>query len=63
MPKNLRFKVFKSKKLAVKKYSKFMNDLVGDSDKTEYKYNYNWPYDFFSLVEMARIKLGLGFKE
>lgn len=63
LPKNLRFKVFKSKKLAVKKYSKFMNDLVGDSDKTEYKYNYNWPYDFFSLVEMARIKLGLGFKE
>ena len=30
-----------------------------NKEKPAYLYNYNWPYDYFSLVEMAKIDAGI----
>ncbi len=69
MPTNLKWMVFKIKKKAVKNYfsktaSKAGDGLEDSRYKFEFKiagrtkeldYSYNWPYDFFSLVEMVKI--------
>ena len=51
--------VFKVKKRASKSYEKFRRSLVTDdtsaiSDSIG-DYSYNWPYDYFSLVELVKI--------
>ncbi|HAI37799.1 MAG TPA: hypothetical protein DCM40_06580, partial [Maribacter sp.] len=51
--------VFKVKKRASKSYEKFRKSLVTDdtsaiSDSIG-DYSYNWPYDYFSLVELVKI--------
>jgi hypothetical protein len=66
--KDLRWLVFKVKQKAEKSYynvtvstsddDKFRFDFdIGESNSsvTVPKYSYNWPYDFFSLVELAKI--------
>ena len=69
MPEKLRWMVFKVKKKAVKNYYSKVASKSGDNlDDNRYKfefrvagrkqeldYSYNWPYDFFSLVEMVKI--------
>ena len=65
----LQWMVFKVKKKAVKNYFSKTASKAGDNlDDPRYKfqfeiagrtkemeYSYNWPYDFFSLVEMVKI--------
>lgn len=65
LPKNVKFKIFKIKKRASINYY----DLTDDSsDDTRFRfdfansskpfYSYNWPYDYFSLVELVNIEAG-----
>ena len=65
----LQWMVFKVKKKAVKNYFSKIASRSGDNlDDQRYKfefeiagrtlqtpYSYNWPYDFFSLVELVKI--------
>ncbi len=69
MPSKLQWMVFKVKQKAVKNYFSKVASKHGDSldDKRfkfefevagrtkELDYSYNWPYDFFSLVELVKI--------
>jgi len=55
----IRWMVFKVKKRAKKDYEKYRRSLV-TSDTSALPaeigpYSYNWPYDFFSLVELVKI--------
>lgn len=64
LPEDIRWMVFKVKKKAEIDYSKvtfdisddpaFSKDLYTAGQKPK-KYSYNWPYDFFSLVELAKV--------
>ena len=69
LPSKLRWMVFKVKQKAVKNYFSKVASKHGENlDDKKYKfefevagrtreldYSYNWPYDFFSLVEMVKI--------
>lgn len=67
LPKNVRWMVFKVKKKANTNYWKTTADSQDDDrfkfdfvvGKKDPEYSYNWPYDYFSLVELARIEGGL----
>lgn len=72
MPNNLRWLVFKVKKKAEKNYFNItattkdderfnFNKIIGRETGTDV-YSYNWPYDYFSLVEMAKVELKLDYK-
>ena len=58
---DLRWMVFKVKKRAATDYSRFVKKgLIDDtseivSNTLDAKYSYNWPYDYFSLVELVKI--------
>ena len=52
--------VFKVKKRSKKSFEKFRRSLVAE-DTTAFKenvgdYSYNWPYDYFSLVELIKLE-------
>ena len=55
----IQWMVFKVKKKAKKDYNKFRRSLVTDDTdafrRSIGKYSYNWPYDYFSLVELVKI--------
>jgi len=51
VPSDIRWIVFKVKKKARKSYS----DVVNLTSKDDQDYGYNWPYDYCSLVEMAKL--------
>ena len=71
IPDNTRWIVFKIKRRSASNYFKMTADSKDDhrfnflnyieNDEME-RYNYNWPYDFFSLVELAKVeaKIGIG---
>ena len=62
--------VFKVKKKAEKSYFNATANAQDDSRFTfkfdvgqkEPEYNYNWPYDFFSLVELAQVETNITLK-
>jgi len=70
LPSKVQWMVFKVKQKAVKNYFSKVASKSGDNiDDDRYKfeftiggsktlldYSYNWPYDFFSLVEMVKIE-------
>tara|TARA_Y100000593_G_scaffold94333_1_gene192925 strand:- start:3854 stop:6718 length:2865 start_codon:yes stop_codon:yes gene_type:complete len=55
----IRWMVFKVKKRAQKSYDKYRRSLVTEDTsafpETVGDYSYNWPYDYFSLVELVKI--------
>ena len=69
LPKYTRWMVFKVKRKAEMNYSSlFKNqlddprvDIKSSSKEKALPYNYNWPYDFFSLVELARLEANVEF--
>ena len=72
LPNYTRWMVFKVKQKAEKSYFNVTSDQK-DDNRFAFKfknseeplvptYNYNWPYDFFSLVELAEIDAGIEFK-
>ena len=64
LPSNVRWLVFKVKKLAAINYfEKTADSKDDDRFKFDFKvgvkapdYSFNWPYDYFSLVELAQIE-------
>jgi hypothetical protein len=64
LPNNVRWMVFKVKKKANINYYKLTADTSDDSlfsfdgsiKGFTTPYSYNWPYDFFSLVELAQVE-------
>ena len=72
MPDDLRWLIFKVKRKAKINYfditsttkddSRFnFNKIIGREQGTDI-YSYNWPYDYFSLVELAKVELKLDYK-
>ena len=64
---DVRWMVFKVKKRAQKNFERFRrsmitSDLTGFEADTIGPYSYNWPYDYFSLVELASIEEGVQYK-
>ena len=59
-----RWMLFKVKKKAEQSYYNVTADTYDDErfrfevgrSKIKPKYNYNWPYDFFSLVELIQVE-------
>ena len=72
LPSYTRWMLFKIKKKAEKSYFNVTADASDDSRfKFKFKngeepetpaYNYNWPYDFFSLVELTKLDASVEFK-
>ena len=69
LPKYTRWMVFKVKRKAEMSYDNLFNNNLNDprvdvdsfgSEKPP-AYNYNWPYDFFSLVELAKLETNIEF--
>jgi hypothetical protein len=67
IPSDIRWMVFKVKKKASADYFEMAKDSREDSrfkfdfkvGKKKPEYSYNYPYDFFSLIEMAKIESGI----
>jgi len=64
---DVRWMVFKVKRRAKKNFERFRRSML-TSDLTGYEsdpigpHSYNWPYDYFSLVELAKIDEGVQYK-
>jgi len=73
LPTDTRWMVFKIKRKAEKSYYAITADSQDDtrfafefnlgSEKVVPNYNYNWPYDFFSLVELGKLDAEIGFEK
>jgi len=61
--KQLRWMIFKVKQRAKNVYSNITADITDSPNPYEktpdHDYSYNWPYDYCSLVELAKIEAGL----
>jgi hypothetical protein len=73
LPSELKFLVFKVKKKAEYNYfnvtattkddNRFQfNKIIGRKQGTDI-YSYNWPYDYFSLVELAKLDIKINYKK
>jgi len=70
LPSDMRWLIFKVKRRARKNYFQLFDKskekgLESDVDTLIKDYNYNWPYDFFSLVELAKfdVEWAIGKKD
>jgi hypothetical protein len=55
LPTDIRWMMFKVKQRAKKSYS----DVINMTNKDEQEYGYNWPYDYCSLVELAKLDVDI----
>jgi hypothetical protein len=55
----IQWMVFKVKERANKSY----NNLMYGKEKEEIDFSYNWPYDFFSLVELVKMEAEVEFSD
>jgi len=72
-PEDMKWMVFKVKRRAEKNYfavtadstddSRFKFEFDIDSEKTTPDYSYNWPYDFFSLIELVKMEAQVDIRE
>ena len=70
LPENIRWMIFKIKRKAEWNYYSITTDAEDDNrfqfdfnrGRGKPDYNFNWPFDMFSLVEFAKISLNLDFK-
>jgi len=70
LPEDTRWMLFKVKRKAEKSYFAVTSDSTDDSrfkfnfgnEEKAPEYNYNWPYDFFSLVELVKMDANITFK-
>lgn len=69
LPPYMKWLVFKVKRKAMTSYNDMINKSKNDqrfnieleNGKNGYEYSYNWPYDFFSLVELAKVEIELEY--
>ena len=69
IPFDIKWMIYKVKKRAEKSYfnvtadstddDRFEFEFNVDSEKKTPDYSYNWPYDFFSLVELAKVEANI----
>ena len=62
MPSDIRWKIFKIKKRATYDYYRMVQKQTGVPTYKRSKagrYSFNWPYDYFSLVELGKMEVGL----
>jgi hypothetical protein len=71
---SLRWMVFKVKQKAADNYFDMLADSAQEGgfkfelergitkDKSEFNYSYNWPYDFFSLIELIKVDSKVTFE-
>jgi hypothetical protein len=67
LPETTRWMLFKVKRKAEKSYFAVTADAEDDqrfkfqfgNEEKPPEYNYNWPYDFFSLVELAKMEVDI----
>ena len=59
LPENTRFKIFKVKTKGMSSYEELQKKTIGE--RATHRMSFNWPYDFFSLVEMAKVDVELSF--
>ena len=59
MKDKVKWMVFKVKQRAETQY----NNLLLSSDNTQDLFGYNWPYDYFSLIEFAKIDSSITYGE
>lgn len=69
LPEDVRFMIFKVKKKAEINYYKMTADSTDDNlfpeiqvGKGVSSYGYNWPYDYFSLVELAKVDIEIDYE-
>lgn len=70
LPQNLRWMIFKVKRKAEKNYFAVTADSTDDNrfqfdfqvGRKAPEYSYNWPYDYFSLVELAKVEVEVEYK-
>ena len=60
LPSQMRFKIFKAKQRGLRTYDDLLNQSFGFRT-SQTGYTYNWPYDFYSLVEMAKVDVEFEF--
>jgi hypothetical protein len=63
---DMRWMVFKVKRRAASNYNKYKkkhltNDLSTIPNSIDSKFTYNWPYDYFSLVELVKVDAGIQY--
>ncbi len=71
LPNNIKWKIFKVKKKANDSYYKLTLDSRDDNNfkfkfgniNKEPEYSYNWPYDFFSMIELVNVSVDLETEE
>jgi hypothetical protein len=71
MPNDVRFMVFKIKQKGEFDYFKVTQDSTDDLNfsfeqkigRSVDDYSYNWPYDYFSLVELAKVDIEIDYKK
>tara|TARA_A100001011_G_C13760378_1_gene615016 strand:- start:36 stop:560 length:525 start_codon:yes stop_codon:yes gene_type:complete len=71
LPRDVRWMVFKIKKRAKESYYEATASGTDDSrfkfnfelGKMPPKYSYNWPYDYFTMLEMVQVEAGLDMYE
>jgi hypothetical protein len=70
LPNDLRWMVFKIKRRAKNNYYGAKRDSIDkgvrdepikNQREREFDYSYNWPHDFYSLVELAEVEAGVEF--
>ena len=63
IPEQIRWKVFKIKKKAKKNYFKMRDEVYNSENNYEdrHTHGFNWPYDYFSLVETGKVEVGFCF--
>jgi hypothetical protein len=72
-PENMRWMIFKVKKKAEWNYfaitenisddQNFVFKFANSQEARTPDYSYNWPYDYFSLVELAKVDITLGYEK
>lgn len=61
VPKDIRWKIFKVKKRASNDYYKMVQGQTGVPTykrSNADRFSFNWPYDYFSLVELGKMEVG-----
>ena len=66
LPEDIRWKMFKIKKRAANNYFEMYENNIGDRvgpapAKESFHFTFNWPYDYFSLVETGKLEVSLEF--
>ena len=62
LPKEMRFKVFKAKYKRNFTYNEIKNKSINGTEPVNSIFGYNYPHDFYSLIEMAKVDLGLEYE-